>query len=77
MGHATQNIGVTFKLNARSSSTKHDSTNTIKTIICDSKKRMSKGGRIFGMVNKKRNYMNTMLSYPQTANSINAPGNNS
>ena len=77
MGQEPQNIGVTFKLNARSSSTKHDPTNSSVTIICDSKKRMSKGGRIFKMVNKKRNYMNTMLSYPQPSNSINAPGYNS
>jgi len=77
MGQEPQNIGVTFKLNARSSSTKHDPTNSSQTIISDSKNRRSRGGRIFKLIHKTRSYMNTMLSYPQPSNSINAPGNNS
>jgi len=76
MRHETQNIGVTLAIKARSCGL-HDPTNSSETIICDSIKRMSKGGRIFKMVHKKRNYMNTMLSFPQPSNSINGPCNNS
>jgi len=76
MGHATQNIGVTLAMKARSCGL-NDPTNSNETIISDSKNRMSRGGRLFKLVHKTRSYMNTMLSYPQPSNSINAPGYNS